>query len=84
MHSINKDMLSAMQGLVLLIFGLYGIYFYKNITRGAMEFYTKWHLPHASERFIRIGFLVGGIVFSIIGMLALFQIIKFKIGDVPF
>ena len=65
-------------GVIFLIMGMYSAIFYRKCAEDAFEFHNRLRLPHISEKGYRIGFLFVGVVFTVFGILALLQIIKFK------
>jgi hypothetical protein len=60
------------EGVFFLLLGIIAIIFNRLVTRHALTFYNKFNIPHVSEKGIRIAYLLGGIVFVIVGFIILF------------
>lgn len=71
-------MKSFIPGFFFTLFGLLAIIFRSQMARSTVEWNYKVLGIRFSERGYEISALVGGIIFVIIGILTLFQVIKFR------
>jgi hypothetical protein len=65
-------------GIFLLALGLYAAIFYKHNARKTVEFWYQLTHIRPSERINQIGFLLTGVIFAIVGILALIGLINFR------
>jgi hypothetical protein len=72
----SHDMINTIWGIIFFVMGLLFVIFSRRIARDTAKFHNMH--DRFSEKVYRIGFLLGGVVFAIFGLLTVFQIIKMK------
>jgi hypothetical protein len=72
---MNESFIDTIGGVFFLLVGLYSSIFYKRIGRLAVGFQYKIIHRHFNETGFQICFLLGGIIFVILGILTLLRII---------
>ena len=70
-------MVNTIMGLMFAAAGLICIVFHKKIASGTARFYYRMLHVHFSERGYRIGFLLVGSIFFILGLLSVCQVSHF-------
>ena len=75
---MNKTEISILQGVMFLIMGIIFGYFYKELGKKTSNFYFKVLKIRFSEKGYQFIFLMGGVIFFIVGLLTVFQLITFK------
>jgi len=69
---------NVIPGVIVTLAGLAAIIFSKRISRGSVRF-NEVILGHRfSEAYYRVGYLIGGGVFVVVGLLALFGVVQFR------
>jgi hypothetical protein len=71
-------MWNTISALVLIIIGTWGAVRYKKYAKDVKYWHDAMHYPY-DEKYMRLVFLVGGIIVSLVGILLLFGIIRMKI-----
>jgi len=72
-------MSSQLQGLIFLVFGLVSIAFSEYFGRRASQVQRRLFGVEFTPRFLRLGYLFGGIVFCVVGGLALVGLVEFRL-----
>jgi hypothetical protein len=75
---MEGDILKNIGNVVLLVFGICLVIFSKRIASYTSEYWYKVTKNRYSEKGYQIGFLFVGIIFTILSILAIFQIIEFN------
>jgi len=68
---------SQVQGLILFIFGVVCIAFAERFGKRAGEFQRRAFRVELAPRFLHLGYLLGGLLFCVIGGLALLGWLQF-------
>ena len=72
------SMSSQLQGSIFLVFGLVSIAFSEYFGGRASEVQRRLFGVEFTPRFLRLGYLFGGIVFCVVGGLALVGLVEFR------
>lgn len=70
-------MIDIVTGIIFLAMGFTFAVFHRRLARFTDKFWFKVMGIHYGEQIYQIGFLFGGIVFMVYGIVTLFQIIRF-------
>jgi uncharacterized membrane protein HdeD (DUF308 family) len=74
---MDKVLLHTIVGIFFLIIGLISAIFSKRFARETVKYYPKFYQRYYDEGVYQIVFLLGGVLFVIVGFLIVFQKIKF-------
>lgn len=71
-------LIDRLGGACFFILGLIFFIFYKKVGKRVADFQYKFFKIKYPEKLLQIGYLLGGLVFMIFGVLAFFEKIKFR------
>ena len=71
----SNPLINTLGYAALTIMGIYFVARHKRLGFLAKEFQRKTFKIHASEQWYRVGYLVGGIIFVIFGLIELLKIL---------
>ena len=75
---MTKNPMNTIGGIVLILMGLWFAISHKRLGLKTSDFYYRLLKVRYSEKYYQLGFLVGGILGIVFGLLAAFQIIPFQ------
>jgi hypothetical protein len=69
---------SQLQGLLILVFGTVCVVFAERFGTQASEFQRRFFGVDFKPRWLQLGYLVGGMVFCLVGGLAVIGVVEFR------